>query len=110
MFRRKPHLDIDQAWELAAEILGRRSGVMLSGSKSASPERKVVWNGNVCVKELGKIWYGDISLTESKERLQDLADRLGASVYVLHEHDARFRNEDKPLYEESVARFDPQES
>ena len=75
------------------------NGRMLSGSKSsyrsARPNNFVIFNANLCTKE-GKLWYGDIDLTESQDLLVDLAKSLNQTVYVLHEMDGRFENESSP--------------
>jgi len=96
-------------YDLAERILGW-PGAMLSGSKTAAPERRIVWNANVVVGGRSvsmKIWYGDISITESSEKLQTLADELGVAIHVLREMDARFDNEFNPLVENAVATFNP---
>lgn len=103
-------------YELIDELLGR-PGKMLSGFKQAAPERRVVWNGNVILEEkqgwfrknLTKIWFGDISLTESAEALQKLADEFDGTIYVLREMDARFPNEESPRIEYAVAMAIPGE-
>lgn len=91
----------EDAWHLAAELLGMQ-GTMLSGQKKAPAVKRVVWNGNVCTKEHGKIWYGDISIKDSYKQLQALATQLATDVYVLRERDARFANEASPLFENAV--------
>ena len=108
------------AWEL----LGR-PGAMLSGSKTAAPERRVVWNANVLIDQEQnsgrlhdllagrtvkpvKVWFGDLSVTESEAKLQELANRFGQKVYVLREMDARFDTEANPRIEEAVAVFEPE--
>lgn len=92
------------ACDKAVEYLGY-CGQMMSGSKKASVERRVVWNGNVCTREHGKLWFGDISITESSKALQKLADALRVNVYVLRERDARFEFETSPLFENAVEMF-----
>lgn len=92
-------------YTLADELLGP-CGRMLSGTKTAPPERRVVWNGNVLVGKT-KVWYGDISLTDSEDQLQQLADRAGEIVSVLREMDARFGSEKNPDLRRAVASFMP---
>jgi hypothetical protein len=90
---------VDQTgYEEAEKHLGF-VGCILSASKKA-PE--VIWNANVCTREHGKIWYGDISIAKSKKALQELANKLGTNVYVLREMDARFDTEDKPRFDNAV--------
>jgi hypothetical protein len=90
---------LDSFREKAQEILGMR-GTMISGSKSGYrriyPDNFPIFNSNICVRE-GKIWYGDIDLTVSIESLQKLCLEIEEPIYVLHEMDARFEHEEKPL-------------
>jgi hypothetical protein len=86
------------------------SGRMISGSKSLyrekHPDNFVIFNSNICT-ESGKIWYGDIDLTFDQEKLEILANALGEKIYVLYESDARFKNEEKPLLNQSAVIFYP---
>jgi hypothetical protein len=88
---------------LAVGLLGH-NGMMISGSKSGyKPKQNIaVFNANVCTKELGKIWYGDIDITISSRQLEELAKALKQSVYVLSESHARFENETAPLFDYAV--------
>jgi len=92
---------------LEADSLLGACGRMLSAGKIQREGQDVVWNGNVCVKSLGKIWFGDIDLIGSNDDLTQLATKLGEPVYVLREMDARFNNEKKPLYDQARAVFHP---
>lgn len=82
-------------------------GTMISASKSTYrdrfPAHVVVFNGNVCTEEHGKIWFGDLDVTKSQKKLRALAEELGCTVFVLREMDGRFQNEHKPLLENAVA-------
>jgi hypothetical protein len=95
--------------EQKAAVLGH-PGRMISGSKSGYrnrfPDNRPVFNANVCV-ESGKIWYGDLDLTLDGEKLQQLADELDEKVYVLYEMDARFENEESPLLDRAIEKYDP---
>ena len=95
---RKNNID---AWDVAELFLGR-CGRMLSGSKVAPEGQTIVWNANICTKTHGKIWFGDFNVTKEYDKLKELAEALGESVYVLREHDARFENELNPLFDEAV--------
>jgi hypothetical protein len=94
--------------EAASKILGM-NGRMISGSKSGYlnhyPKNLAVFNANVCTKNEGKIWYGDIDLTLDREQLSELAKSLENEVYVLYEMDARFENEASPKLENAVVVF-----
>jgi hypothetical protein len=94
--------------ETASKILGM-NGRMISGSKSGYssryPTNLAVFNANVCTQNEGKIWYGDIDLTLSREELSELARLLETEVYVLYEMDARFGNEASPKLDNAVVVF-----
>ena len=94
--------------EAASKILGM-NGRMISGSKSGYanryPKNIAVFNANVCTKNEGKIWYGDIDLTLSREELSELSRSLETDVYVLYEMDARFENEASPKLENALVVF-----
>lgn len=94
--------------EVASKILGM-NGRMISASKSGYrdryPRNLAMFNANVCTKEEGKLWYGDIDLTISREQLSELAKSLETDVYVLYEMDARFENEASPKLENAVVIF-----
>jgi len=72
-------------------------GRMISYSKSEYrdhfPDNKCVFNANIVTKSEGKIWYGDLDITVSFEKLQKIAAALGEPLYVLREMDARFGTE-----------------
>ena len=97
------------------EILGMQ-GAMVSHSKSSyleqNPDHLTIFNANVCIKEgfinkSQKIWYGDLDVTKSKEKLQELAKLLNTSIYVLYEMDARFENESRPLIGKYAVKIHP---
>lgn len=93
-------------YEVADTLLGA-CGAMLSGSKTAAPERQVVWNGNVLVGT-EKVWYGDISVVEKADELQQLANHADDIVSVMREMDARFlKDGEKPDLKRAVIQFVP---
>ena len=57
----------------------------------------VVYNANVLMPNVGKVFYGDINLSEDYLILKEVAQTLNTILYVLWEMDARFGNENKPL-------------
>jgi len=69
-------------------------GRMVGGSKSIyrydNPRNLVIFNANVLTEEDGKIWHGDLDITEDFIDLQKLSTKLGKKVYVLRESAARF--------------------
>lgn len=94
------------AFTIIAEKHLGYSGMMLSGSKSGYrkvyPSHVPIFNANVCTKEDGKIWHGDLDLTLDSDKLIKLSSELKKTVYVLYEMDGRFGNADKPLLEQAV--------
>ena len=84
-------------------------GRMISGSKSFYIENHrdhfVIFNANLCTKESGKIWFGDLDLTLDKDKLSTLASELNRDLYVLRELDARFENEENPRLTEAIVVF-----
>jgi hypothetical protein len=94
---------------LLNEALGF-SGRMISASKSGyrdrNPNNFAIFNANVCT-DAGKLWWGDIDLTLSKDALIQAAVAEGQTIYVLYEMDGRFENEDSPKIQEAVVRFLP---
>lgn len=81
------------------------------GSKSAYRQRYqhriIVFNANICTKEQGKIWHGDIDMTKDAKALQRIANSLGQTLYVLSEMDARFDNEIDPKFENAIEIIEP---
>ena len=59
----------------------------------------IVFNANVSMPGYGKVWYGDLNLTEDYEVLKNIGKTLNSTLYILWESDARFGEESKPLNE-----------
>ena len=78
-------------------------GRMIGGAKweysEQHPDDLVVFNANVLMPGYGKVWYGDLNLTEDYLVLKDIAKSLNSTLYVLWESDGRFGLETKPLDE-----------
>ena len=78
-------------------------GRMLGGSKvdyhGEHPDDLIVFNANVLMPGYGKVWYGDLNLTEDYLVLKDIAKSLNSTLYVLWEMDGRFGEENKPIDE-----------
>jgi hypothetical protein len=51
------------------------------------------------MKDVGKVWYGDLNLTEDYVILKSIAESLDTTLYVLWEMDGRFGEEKKPIDE-----------
>jgi len=76
---------------------------MIGGSKSIYrkeyPKDLAIFNANVFMKDVGKVWYGDLNLTEDYVILKSIAESLDTTLYVLWEMDGRFGKEKKPINE-----------
>ena len=76
---------------------------MIGGSKSfyykEHLDNLIVFNVNVLMPNYGKVWYGDLNLTQDYIILKSIADSLDTTLYVLWESDARFGEENKPIDE-----------
>jgi hypothetical protein len=78
-------------------------GRMLGGSKmdyrTQYPDDLIIFNANVLMPGYGKVWYGDLNLTEDYLVLREIAQNLNTDLYVLWESDGRFGDENKPFDE-----------
>ena len=76
---------------------------MIGGSKSFYRKEHegdlIVFNANIVMPLFGKVWHGDLNLTEDYMILKSIADALDNTLYVLWEMDGRFGEEDKPIDE-----------
>ena len=76
---------------------------ILAGEKWAySSEHEddlIIYNANVLMEDIGKVWYGDLNLTEDYVILKSIAESLDTTLYVLWEMDGRFGEEKKPIDE-----------
>ena len=77
---------------------GRMLGSKLEYSNSHVDDL-VVFNANILMPNIGKVLYADVNLTEDYLILQQIAQSLNTTLYVLWEMDARFGNENKPMDE-----------
>jgi len=78
-------------------------GRMIGGSKwqysELHPKDLVVYNANVLMPDYGKVWYGDLNLTEDYLTLREIAQILNTDLYILWESDGRFGEENNPIDE-----------
>ena len=85
------------------ESHGFNTARMIGGSKSIyrkeHPKDLIIFNANVFMKDVGKVWYGDLNLTQDYIILKSIADSLDTKLYVLWEMYARFGKEKKPIDE-----------
>ena len=78
---------------------GRMIGGSKSGYRNMHPDDLIIFNANVLMPGYGKVWYGDLNLTEDYLVLKEIAQNLNTELYVLWESDGRFGEEDKSLDE-----------
>ena len=93
---------------------GLISGRMISGSKSEyrrrKPDNEVYFNSNIFVLGEGKIWWGDLDITEDREILQKISTDMGKSLHVIKELEGRFENEelsDSEIIKRAVVTINP---
>lgn len=79
--------------DVAVKHLGHH-GTMISGSKSgylhSHPKSEVFFNANLYNAEAIKIWFGDVDITKSRTKLQELAKALGGPIYLTREQPWRW--------------------
>jgi hypothetical protein len=76
---------------------GRMIGSSKTGYKNEHPDDLIIFNANVLMSDVGKVWHGDLNLTEDYLVLNGIAKSLNTTLYVLWESDGRFGEENKPL-------------
>ena len=85
------------------ESHGFHDGRMIGGSKTGYnaqyPDDLIIFNANVLIKDIGKVWYGDLNLTEDYKILKKISESLNTTLYILWEMDGRFGEENKPVDE-----------
>ncbi len=90
---------IQQHFESHGLILARMIGGSKSIYRKEYPKDLAIFNANVFMKDVGKVWYGDLNLTEDYVILKSIAESLDTTLYVLWEMDGRFGKEKKPINE-----------
>jgi hypothetical protein len=98
----KPSVSVQEV-QLFFEAYKFFDGRMIGGSKTGyrdqHPDDLIVFNANILMPDYGKVWYGDLNLTEDYLVLKDIAKSLNSTLYVLWESDGRFGDENKPIDE-----------
>jgi hypothetical protein len=96
----KPSISVQEIQQ-HFEAYNLHSGRMLGGSKTGysiqRPNNLIIFNANVLMSDVGKVWHGDLNLTEDYLVLKDIAKSLNSTLYVLWESEGRFGEENKPL-------------
>jgi len=89
-------------------------GRLIAGSKSfyrkRHPNDDVIFNANIFIKSKGKIWYGDLNLTQDAKNLQKVCDDLNEEMIIVTEMLGRFDAENRPyeeIYNDAHASFIP---
>lgn len=103
------HVTKDEEVEAIAKKHLGSLGRMVGGSKSIyrydNPDNIVVFNANVATKKHGKIWYGDLDVTLDVKDLQRLSKELGMPVFIFHESQGRFGNENNLIFSDAAFSF-----
>jgi len=98
----KPTMSVKEV-QMHFEAFGFYDARMIGGSKSFYAQDHsddlIVFNANVLMPGQGKVWYGDLNLTEDYLVLKEIAETLNTDLYVLWETDGRFGEENKPFDE-----------
>lgn len=76
--------------------LGRLLGYSKSVYRFAYPDDKIYFNANIFTSD-GKVWYGDLNLTQDEKELKKIAKEIGKELFILDEYSGRFV--DKPVKE-----------
>ncbi len=91
--------EVQQFFEAHSFHSGRMIGGSKSGYRNMHPDDLIIFNANILMPGYGKVWYGDLNLTEDYLALREIAQNLNTELYVLRESDGRFGEEDKPIDE-----------
>ena len=92
-------LDIQKIFEAHNFFDGRMIGGSKTGYGAQYPDDLIIYNANVLMKDMGKVWYGDLNLTKDYIVLKSIAHSLDTTLYILWESDGRFGEENKPIDE-----------
>ena len=90
---------IQQYFESHNLYVARMIGGSKTGYCTEYPDDLIVFNANVLIPDYGKVWYGDLNLTQDYILLKSIAESLDTTLYVLWEMDGRFGEEKKPIDE-----------
>jgi len=91
--------DIQQYFESHSLYVARMIGGSKTGYCTEHSDDLIVFNANVFMPGYGKVWYGDLNLTEDYLVLREISECLNTTLYVLWESDGRFGEENKPIDE-----------
>ena len=91
--------DIQQYFESHSLYVARMIGGSKTGYCTEYPDDLIVFNANVLIPDYGKVWYGDLNLTQDYILLKSIAESLDTTLYILWESDGRFGEERKSIDE-----------
>ena len=91
--------DIQKIFEAYNFFDGRMIGGSKTGYCTEHSDDLIVFNANVLMPGYGKVWYGDLNLTQDYILLKSIAESLDTTLYILWESDGRFGEENKPIDE-----------
>ncbi len=91
--------DIQQYFESHSLYVARMIGGSKMGYRTEHPDDLIVFNANVLMPGYGKVWYGDLNLTQDYILLKSIAESLDTTLYILWESDGRFGEERKSIDE-----------
>ena len=97
MKKRMTKQEVQQFFNAHSFHNGRMIGGSKTGYRNMHPDDLIIFNANVLMKDIGKVWHGDLNLTADYLVLKDIAKSLNTTLYVLWESDGRFGEENKPL-------------
>ncbi len=90
---------IQQYFESHSLYVARMIGGSKTGYCTEHSDDLIVFNANVLMPGYGKVWYGDLNLTEDYLVLREISECLDTTLYVLWESDGRFGEERKSIDE-----------
>ena len=91
--------EVQQYFESHSLYMARMIGGSKTGYSSQHPDELIVFNANVLMPGYGKVWYGDLNLTQDYILLKSIAESLDTTLYILWESDGRFGEERKSIDE-----------
>lgn len=92
-------IDIQKIFEAHNFFNGRMIGGSKSFYRKEHENDLIVFNANIVMPRFGKVWHGDLNLTEDYLALQEIAKHLDTTLHVLWETDARFGKENRSFEE-----------
>lgn len=89
---------------------GRLIGFSKSSYRENNKGNDVLFNCNIFTSEDGKIWWGDLNITQDANKLQEITNILNKEMVIVPEMMGRFGFEERPfeeIEEDAHAKFIP---